>query len=528
MWNILKEKDKAKYQSLITNFASLSEAFTQKADGENINEHKIVTPIINSKFQETVFQKAFSAVGEDIANTSFDASLEIDEGHRYLIGIKSFGLTSGDQKIAQFKKNSSEWGDILGEIKLNASMSKTKEIADNLNLGLYTKLALEISKLRNERIESSKAQIRGFITDDINVESVYHVLMPSVNGNNPQIHVGETSYLPIDISNLKILGATSLKNPINFRFTDGNHVYKYTAADSQLLMTFNNKEIVVDTWDVTYVEDPFYIFGNLQSITSLDKKDNILQTVSWVIANKNNQVESSSGFNGFNGGSKLSRENNYREKRIENLLAKHRLSLSKEELEVVEEYLNVLLIRKYRTDKQTTEMRKVRAEFMSKLSQLNNDELVSDIEKLIYRDSKEVYIPIPESKHFHNQFPDFFGPSIGTFSNGRKLALPKGKRIFTLKFLPSGDEIEAYINQENGKAIQSTRNQGILGEWLLHGIFQLKEREPLTYEKLEDLHINAIRLFKYSDTDAIGIEFTWIDTENPPEDAIGWVAKNKI
>ena len=45
----------------------------------------------------------------------------------------------------------------------------------------------------------------------------------------------------------------------NFRFTDGHHDYKYTAADSQLHMTFNNKEIIVDTWDVQYVEDPFYL-----------------------------------------------------------------------------------------------------------------------------------------------------------------------------------------------------------------------------------------------------------------------------
>ena len=58
---------------------------------------------MNSKFQETVFQKSFG-IGEDIANTSYDASLLIDENKKYLIGIKSFGLYSGDQKIAQFKK----------------------------------------------------------------------------------------------------------------------------------------------------------------------------------------------------------------------------------------------------------------------------------------------------------------------------------------------------------------------------------------------------------------------------------------
>lgn len=42
------------------------------------------------------------------------------------------------------------------------------------------------------------------------------------------------------------------------------------------------------------------------------------------------------------------------------------------------------------------------------------------------------------------------------------------------------------------------------------------------------MHINAIRFTKYVDTDEIGIEFIWIDENNPPEDSIGWVAKNKI
>lgn len=37
-------------------------------------------------------------------------------------------------------------------------------------------------------------------------------------------------------------------------------------------MTFNNKEIIVDTWDVQYVEDPFYLFENLHLLTA-DKKD---------------------------------------------------------------------------------------------------------------------------------------------------------------------------------------------------------------------------------------------------------------
>ncbi|ELY5749190.1 hypothetical protein JFQ95_000345, partial [Streptococcus iniae] len=446
--------------------------------------------------------------------------------HKYLVGIKSFGINSGDQKVAQFKKNSQYWSDILGEIDFNAKCSIDKESADKMNHNLYNKLAMEISRLRNQRIESSKAQLKGFRYEDVVVESVYHVLMPTSKKSRPQIYVGETTYLPIDIDKIQILGATNFKNPTNFRFTDGNHVYKYTSADSQLHMTFNNKDIVVDTWDVNYIEDPFYLFENLHQISLMPKSDEIEQTVSWMIANKNNEVEASSGFNGFNGGSKLSRKDNYREKRIEALIKKYSQDFTLEQLDFIENELTRLLIPKYRTDDETKLMRQIRKDFIQKIEEFEDECLIKEVENLIYRDSNEIYIPIPDSRRFHTDFPDFFGPSIGTFMNGgRKLALDKAKRTFILRFIPSGDEIEAYINQENGKAIQSTKHQGILGEWIIKEVFQLKNREQLTYDKLVELQINAIRLTKYRNSEVIGIEFTWIDSENPPEDSIGWVSK---
>ena len=54
--------------------------------------------------------------------------------------------------------------------------------------------------------------------------------------------------------------------------------------------------------------------------------------------------------------------------------------------------------------------------------------------------------------------------------------------------------------------------------------FQLKEREVLTGQRLNELEINGIGLTKFQNGE-IGIEFIWIDTENPPSDAIGGVAK---
>ena len=86
---------------------------------------------------------------------------------------------------------------------------------------------------------------------------------------------------------------------------------------------------------------------------------------------------------------------------------------------------------------------------------------------------------------------------------------------------------DLYDIQEAGKAIQSTDKQEILGNWILRGVFQLKEREVLTGQRLNELEINGIRLTKFKNGE-IGIEFIWIDTENPPSDAIGWVSKKSL
>lgn len=91
MWEELPVSKKQEYKRLILAFASLTGMFAQKSmvdDGD-------VAPINNSKFQETAFQRAFDAYAEDIGNTSYDASLQCEE-KKYLVGIKTFGIASGD------------------------------------------------------------------------------------------------------------------------------------------------------------------------------------------------------------------------------------------------------------------------------------------------------------------------------------------------------------------------------------------------------------------------------------------------
>ena len=531
MWADLEQENKLKYKTLITNFASLSEAFSQKnedLESENNTNHSIA-PIVNSKYQETVFQKTFGAMGEDIANTSYDVSLVLNEHQKYLVGIKSFGVNSGDQKIAQFKSNSTSenWEEELSRIKRNADEVDSKIEADTINGPFYLRLARRISTLRNTRIASSTEQIRGFEVTDTKVEAIYHVLMPSGRSEVPQIFVGEIAYLPIDLNNIEIIGSTSKRTPTNFKFSDGQHQYKYTSADSQLYMSFRNKEIILDTWDVEYVEDPFYLFENLHLLSATEhlKEPIISKTVSWMIANEDGEIEKNSGFNGFAGASKLARKDQYREKRIAKIKTKYEKIISSEAVHHIISELEKILLPNRKSDESKEEGKEIREQLIDYIKVMDNQDLLEEVEVMVFRPESEMYIPIPNSKEFHRNFPNFFGKNIGTFVDNQKLALPRDERTFNLKFLASGEVIRSYINQDNGKAIQSIERQDILGEWILRGVFQLEPREPLTAKRLEEIGINAIRLIKYEPPiEEIGIEFIWIDPDTPPEDAIGWVA----
>ena len=525
MWSLLPVEQKEKYKKLITNFASLSEAFSQKIENY---ENEFVAPIINSKFQERAFQKAFNATSEDIANTSYDASVKLSDGSKFLVGIKAFGYKSGDQKIAQFKSVSvsKDWTELFLQIQDNANASGSKQEADNKNEILYKELAIKISDLRNTRIASSKAQIKGFNADNIDVKAVYHVLMTSKKGKEPKIYVGEALYLPINIENLKILGSTKRENPKNFKFTDGANIYKYTQADSQLLMTFNDEDIVKESWDVNYMQTPFSIFENLNKY--IDTEDLYTDSVSWVLYNEQNELEESSGFNAFDGSTKLSKDK--REKEIIKVEKEYKNKISEDKLNTLSSLLREILLKDWSQKKSDIHERKVlRQKLMDLVRLIGNQELLKYVEKLVYRSSTEMYIPIPESKEFHTTRPHFFGENVGKFKNdGKKLALNKEQRKFRLEFIASGNFIEAYINQDLGKAIQSIHDQDILGKWVLWEVFQLKERELLTVKKLNEIGINGIRLVKFKDPHrGIGLDFIWIDKENPPADAIGWVVKTK-
>lgn len=533
MWDELPKLQKEEYKRLILAFASLTGMFAQKSTKGDSE----ATPIINSKFQETAFQRAFKANAEDIGNTSYDASVECD-GEKYLVGIKTFGIASGDQKIAQFKAKHDEWAKIIEELKSNANKADDKEEINSLNNDLYMILARRIAKIRNARIDSSRANIRGFEIEieDAHIHSVYHVLMPSSKNDTPKIFVGETSYDKIDIDNLSVIGCTGKNNPTNFFFTDRKHIYKYTAADSQLYMNFDNQNIVCDEWNVKYADDAHAIFGKIADIV-YPPEDTLLvaeegsysvieeeqigekieETYCWTIWNKNKETEMYSGFNSFYGtGSKMSKDQ--REKRIEKICLQFENKIESDLLyEIKQGMIKFLLEPASSADGKAQKVRL--REYLVKLAKKSGDsDLKQELIKVLYRPMDEMYIPIPDSVQFHKAHPDFFGVGFGKVNPGTsKLALSKEKRRFNLIFEPSGNVLPAYITQDNGKAIESFEKQTYLGEWILRGVFQLGEYEPLTSNRLEELNINGLRFTKYKGSDDVHIEFVWIDEENPPK-----------
>lgn len=513
MWSNISQVQKAEYKKMILAFASLTEIFAQKAEASS---DEVVLPIINSKYQETIFQRVFNAFAEDIGNTSYDASLQTNSvdgtQYKYLVGIKTFGYNSEAQKVAQFKANHDEWAGIINQIKEN-SKNRSKVEIDEINKDLYKELAIKIATIRNMRIDSAEANIQGFsiIEGKDHVVPVYHVLMPAKKDNNPCIYVGETTYDRINIEKLNIGGCTSKSNPTNFIFDDGNHKYRFTSADSQLLMYFDNSNIVKDCWDVNYADDAYTIFANIANRVEGQSSNAIIESYAWKI-----NVQQYSGFNSFFAVS--SKLGTHAKKRwIENFKTKYQKLVSNDAFESIFNDLKSYTFDSASNDEQRLEKTILREQILSNAARTNNAELMEDVKKFVYRPKNEIYIPVRNSTIFHREHKDFFAKDAGNYiSEPSKL---QEKSRFTLILEPSGEEIECYISQTGGKAIMSYGKQSILGEWLLRNVFQLGEYEPLTQKRLEELEINGMRLYKKNDG-KIHLQFIYIDDNNLPQDYI--------
>lgn len=96
------------------------------------------------------------------------------------------------------------------------------------------------------------------------------------------------------------------------------------------------------------------------------------------------------------------------------------------------------------------------------------------------RDANEVYIPIPA--WIHRVYPSFFPPRDQSFN----------------LVLPNRENMNAKVCQDNSKALMSNPNSA-LGNWLLRNVLNLKEKELLTYEKLQRIGLDSVVIYKIAD-----------------------------
>ena len=306
-------------------------------------------------------------------------------------------------------------------------------------------------------------------------------------------------------------------------------------------MNFDNRNIVCDEWNVKYADDAHAIFGKIAdivypkseellpedevsdaSISEEISEPEIDETYCWTIWNKNGETELYSGFNSFFGtGSKMGKDQ--RKQRIDRICSDYEEQVGESILFQIKQGMTQFLLEPAVSVDEKAQKVRLR-EYLIRLAKESGDfELKKDLYKTLYRPMDEMYIPIPDSAQFHKDHPNFFGLNYGKLKPGtNKLALPKEERKFNLVFEPSGDVLPAYITQDNGKAIESAEKQTYLGEWILRGVFQLEEYEPLTSKRLAELNINGLRFTKYRGSNDIHIEFIWIDEENPPK---GYIPK---
>lgn len=108
------------------------------------------------------------------------------------------------------------------------------------------------------------------------------------------------------------------------------------------------------------------------------------------------------------------------------------------------------------------------------------------------RDFNEIYVQIP--KWIHKRFPAFFLPRDTHFN----LVLPDGKIL------------EAKICQEGSKALMSKHNAD-LGKWLLRAVLNLKTKELLTYEKLQEIGLDSV-IIERLDSKTFSIDFRPVGT----------------
>ncbi|KPU83283.1 hypothetical protein JI57_01740 [Psychromonas sp. PRT-SC03] len=264
IWEHYPEEQRNEYIQYLQVFGALSELFRQKQGA--------LIPHLDSKFQETVFAKAFKCEIVDVGNTPHDI-LSVVRGDRIGIGLKTWMCSKPSfQKVMQLKRYQNE----IHEFKDNEE-----------------KLANIISELKNAKMISDHKRLG--ISENNNI---YHY----VTRDKGAFVIHECSYPLIDRNNLGCFVLTEK----SFLWSDGNKDYKYTFSDSQIWQKFDAKKYgttIVHQFDVKIIEDPFsFLIKSYVDFISTSKEvnDDIVEVYLPLYSYKTKEVGEKSGLNAWN------------------------------------------------------------------------------------------------------------------------------------------------------------------------------------------------------------------------------------
>lgn len=220
VWEKYSIEQRGNYKRFLKMYGALSAMFNQKSSETG-------APYLDSKFQETVYARAFDSKNVDIGNTPHDIR-SIFGNDKVGIGIKTWlNSKPSFQKVMQLKKYEQDINDRKG--------------------GSTEDLVYFISSIKNQRLNADYKRLG--LKENGNI---YHY----VTRDEGRLKLFETSYPLIDIDNIRVkkLAKTSLT------FTDGCKEYKYTFGDNQIWMYFGEKEsdtYLLDRIDIDILKDPF-------------------------------------------------------------------------------------------------------------------------------------------------------------------------------------------------------------------------------------------------------------------------------
>lgn len=220
IWNKYEQSQREEYIQFLQVYGALTNLFRQKK-GDMI-------PYLDSKFQETVYAKAFNSKNVDIGNTPHDI-LSIFKGERVGIGLKTWmNSTPSYQKVMQLK-------------------SFKQEIEPFIKEGSEEELAYKLATIKNNKLLSDYERLG--LSEDKNI---YHY----VTRDRGKFVVQETTYPLVEVNSLKDFNLT----PTSFSWNDGLKEYKFTYGDSQIWQKFSTDykdTSIITQFDINIIEDPF-------------------------------------------------------------------------------------------------------------------------------------------------------------------------------------------------------------------------------------------------------------------------------